>query len=174
MRAWLGGTGGDRNLDPLILPTVLVLLVAALAVSTLHLGRRRNAARALRNLRSSWLSRELLLAAALLATTVMACWPEQAWAGWLTVPLAAAFLYGMARVYMQRTVPTWDGRQTPVAFGSTALLLGGLLLNVVLWSTVSLTYEQARFAGLLVLGLAFLDQLGRRRAYFAHYRRLGV
>jgi anaerobic dimethyl sulfoxide reductase subunit B (iron-sulfur subunit) len=241
LRWWLGW-------DLVVLPVVIGLLAAAICGSLLHLGRKRNAVRALSNLRSSWLSREILTAVVLLGLTAVAWWASvfveaaavRAWAGWITVPVAVFFLLGMARVYMQRTVPLWNHWRTPLAFIATAVLMGGLVANVVLWTTGSLSFEQTRAASLLVLtvcmvgvavpcglrsirrrtgrpgrvtggvagglsaaaglgllallvvrpepvpgatpvvlswlalGLALIDQLARRRDYFARYQRLGV
>jgi anaerobic dimethyl sulfoxide reductase subunit B (iron-sulfur subunit) len=248
LRWWLGRSGGTRDLDPAILLVVTGLLAAAICGSLLHLGRKRNAVRALSNLRSSWLSREILTAIVLVGVTALAWWPTvsveaaalRAWAGWIAVPVAVLFLLGMARVYMQRTVPVWNNWRTPLAFTATAVLMGGLVANVVLWTLGSLSFEQTRTASLAILivsvvgvglpcglrsirrrtsrpgrviggaagglsvaaglallallvfrpdpalgsvpavlswaalGLALIDQLARRRDYFARYERLGV
>jgi anaerobic dimethyl sulfoxide reductase subunit B (iron-sulfur subunit) len=159
LRLWLGGSGETRALDPKILSLIMGLLTTAICLSLLHLGRKRNALRSLLNLQSSWLSREILAATALLIVAAVAWWltvsveaaAAGAWARWTTVPVAAFFLLGMARVYMQRTVPVWNHWRTPLAFTATAVLLGGLVANVVLWSTESLSFEQARMASLLIL-----------------------
>jgi anaerobic dimethyl sulfoxide reductase subunit C (anchor subunit) len=224
------------------------LLATAICGSLLHLGRKRNALRALSNLRSSWLSREILTALVLLGLTALAWWTTllleaatvRAWAGWTTVPVAVLFLLGISRVYMQRTVPVWNHWRTPSAFTATAVLMGGLVTNVVLWTMGSLSLERTRAASLLVLtvcvvaagvawvvsnmqqrarrsgritggvagvfsavaglvllallvlqtatppgpipvvlswvalALALIDQLARRRDFFARYERLGV
>jgi DMSO reductase anchor subunit len=154
------------------------LLATAICGSLLHLGRQRNALRALSNLRSSWLSREILTALVLLGLTASAWWttllPEaaavRAWAGWTTVPVAGLLLLGIARVYMQRTVPVWNHWRTPSAFTATAVLMGGLVTNVVLWTMGSLSFERTRAASLLVLtvcvaaaGVAWVVRDMRRR-----------
>jgi anaerobic dimethyl sulfoxide reductase subunit B (iron-sulfur subunit) len=159
LRWWLGESAGSRDLDLAVLPVVTGLLATAIGVSLLHLGRKRNAVRALSNLRSSWLSREILTALVLLGLTALTWWATlrleaaavQAWAGWATVPVAVLFLLGIARVYMQRTVPVWNHWRTPSAFTATAVLMGGLVANVVLWTTGSLSFERTRAAALLVL-----------------------
>jgi len=134
------------------------LMIVAMFVSTLHLGRPRNAVRSLLNLRTSWLSREILLATVFLVATAVAGWPQapsvvSAWAGWLTVPAAAAFLAGMAQVYMQRTVPVWNHWRTPLTFAATAVYLGGLTANALLWSVEGLGGEQTRLACLVVMAV---------------------
>ena len=58
--------GAGASVESAALPILSFALVAALlglAASFLHLGNPRNAVRALGNLGSSWLSREILLAA---------------------------------------------------------------------------------------------------------------
>jgi len=189
LRWWLGRADGSRSLDPILMPMVLGLMVAAMLISTLHLGQRRNAVRSLLNLRSSWLSREILLAMILLGATAVAWWPNapagaaaaRAWAGWLTVPAAVAFLAGMAGVYMQRTVPAWNHWRTPLAFGATALLLGGLATNVALWTAVDLGFEQTRLASLVVMSVCVVGVGGpwsivriRRRKGHAGQARQGA
>ncbi len=122
--------------------------------------------RALANTRSSWLSREILLVTVLLAATVLAWRPGWAAAQWLFAPAAVVFLGGMAGVYLQRTVPVWNTWRTPLAFFTTALVLGvlgGLAVD-------------APVAGLVwaALVLALVHQLRRRRIHYSRYERLGV
>ncbi len=50
------------------------------------------------------------------------------------LPLALCGLglvYSMARVYRLRSMPAWDTRKTPLAFLISALLLGGLGLDIL-------------------------------------------
>ena len=183
LRWWLGRTGEGRPLDPMLLPLVVGLLVAAILVSTLHLGQPRNAWRSFLNLRSSWLSREILLVVMLTGTTAAAWWPNapadavgfRTLAAWLTVPTALAFLAGMAKVYMQRTVPVWNHWRTPLNFAVTAVLLGGLAVNVVFCSGGDIGVESTRLTmSWFALGLALFHQLMRRREYYSRYERLGI
>lgn len=130
--------GAGASVAPASLPILSFALVAALlglAASFLHLGNPRYAVRALGNLRSSWLSREILLAAlfsaALAAATFLRLEPGPAdLAAGYAHGLAAVFGFGlvvtMARAYRLRTVPAWDQRATPVAFFATAVALGAL------------------------------------------------
>jgi anaerobic dimethyl sulfoxide reductase subunit B (iron-sulfur subunit) len=182
-----GLRGYTPDLDPVVLPVVIGLLAAAMCGSLLHLGRKRNTVRAISNLESSWLSREILAALALLGVTAVAWWSTvsveaaavRAWITWTTVPVALFFLFGMARVYMQRTVPVWNHWRTPLAFLATSVLMGGLVANVVLWTSKTLSLEPASDVIPLVLswvalGLALIDQVARRRDHFARYERLGI
>jgi len=110
----------------------------ALLVSLLHLGARGAAWRALANLRTSWLSREILLGllfaggATLLAVLRSAGATPAGPLGALAAAAAlcgVALVYAMSRVYRVRTVPGWDTPRTTVAFFSSALLLGTLAVG---------------------------------------------
>ncbi len=125
------------------------LMAAAMLASLFHLGRPWRALYALSNLRSSWLSREILCAG--LFTLGGAVFAGLGWfqpgpsllrdvlAG-LVMALGAALVYSMARVYRLRSVPAWDSSLTTLSFFVTALLLGclgvgaGLGLEVALFA----------------------------------------
>lgn len=120
---------------------VSVLMLLALTTSFLHLGAPLGAWRVLANLRSSWLSREVLLALLFAGASVLVA--GLYWFGWGTAPLrhtlygaaailGLALLVSMANAYRLRTVPAWDSWVTPVAFLTTALLLGGSVASVLL------------------------------------------
>ena len=102
-----------------------MLAAVALAVSLLHLGRPLYAWKALRNLRRSWLSREVALfgaygGLAALAVGVPAAAP-------LAAIVGAAGVYASGRLYMVPGRPAWCSSLTLVRFGATALALGGLV-----------------------------------------------
>jgi len=106
----------------------------ALAASLLHLGRPSRALKALRNLRTSWLSREVALFSvfALLSFGYAACWAATVTTGTLALGLAAtavgvAGVYASARLYLVPARPVWNSRRTPAAFFATAAATGPLL-----------------------------------------------
>lgn len=114
---------------------IVPLMILALLVSLLHLGSPLNAWRAAANLRTSWLSREILFI--LLFTILEAIYAGLQWLGvgmgWLRllVGLGAALAGGLAlcsmtRLYMLRTLSSWNTWLTPTAFIISTLLLGGL------------------------------------------------
>ncbi|HEX6382077.1 MAG TPA: DmsC/YnfH family molybdoenzyme membrane anchor subunit, partial [Acidimicrobiia bacterium] len=105
--------------------TAAGLAAVAMAVSLLHLGRPLYGWKALRNLRRSWLSREVALfgvygALAALAVTIPAAAPVAAFVG-------AAGVYASGRLYMVRGRPAWCSPLTLARFGTTAAALGGLM-----------------------------------------------
>ena len=96
-------------------------LVGALA----HLGRPAMAWKAFRGLRTSWLSREVLLlsAYAVLAAASVAA-PALAAA---SAVVGVAGVYASARLYVVPGRPAWDTPLTPVRFFATAAATGPLL-----------------------------------------------
>lgn len=106
------------------------MMAAALAVSALlgamlHLGRPAMAWKALRNLRRSWLSREVLLLSLYAGVAVGAAVLAP-----LAVPAAmvgAAGVFASARLYIVPGRPSWNTPLTVVRFGASALALGPAL-----------------------------------------------
>ncbi len=124
-------------LSPIPLPVLLsigVLLALGGLFSFLHLGRKRNAWRAVAHLRKSWLSREILLAG--LFGTVWLLAVSLAWlriasfVPWLLAALGLGLVYSMARVYQLEAVPAWNTWRTPTAFFLSAAVLGTLGINL--------------------------------------------
>lgn len=107
----------------------------ALATSLLHLGRPARALKALRNLRTSWLSREVALFSAfsVLSFAYAASWTGAGDGlrgpalGLAAVALGVAGVYASARLYLVPARPVWNSRRTPVAFFATAVATGPLL-----------------------------------------------
>ncbi|HZN16517.1 MAG TPA: DmsC/YnfH family molybdoenzyme membrane anchor subunit [Acidimicrobiales bacterium] len=125
---------GGRRADALTGGAVAAAVCGALAmaVSLLHLGRPIQAWRALRNLRSSWLSREVALFGlfAIGAISYAAAWfaglPTLA-LGVVTVGLGAAGVYASGRLYLVPARPVWNSPRTLVAFFATAMATGPLV-----------------------------------------------
>jgi DMSO reductase anchor subunit/ferredoxin len=132
--------------------TAAVLAAVALGVSLLHLGRPLYAWKALRNLRRSWLSREVALfgsygALAAVAAGVPAAAPLAAFVG-------AAGVYASGRLYMVPGRPAWCSPLTLARFGATTLAVGGL-------ATGHRTLGAAGVAAGLVTTAANLARLAR-------------
>jgi anaerobic dimethyl sulfoxide reductase subunit C (anchor subunit) len=127
----------DRLADRALLAIGPTLLLG-MAASLLHLGDPFNGYRAVANLGSSWLSREIvsgsLFAAAAVGFTFVQ-WRKLATArvrmllGATTAAVGLALVYSMGRVYLLRTVPVWNTVATPVMFFVTTFLLGSLAIG---------------------------------------------
>jgi Fe-S-cluster-containing dehydrogenase component/DMSO reductase anchor subunit len=127
--------------------------LAALGASLLHLGRPAHAWKALRNLRRSWLSREVALFGAyggLAAATV----PLPLLAP-MTVAVGAAGVYASGRLYIVPGRPAWNSRLTVVRFAATAMAVGPLLTGHPRWALAGIALQvAATTANLLRLAVA--------------------
>jgi len=131
-----GPDGGAFGWPACMLAALLTL--GGLAASTRHLGHPERAKLALTQWRSSWLSREALLAAGTLALFALyaAAWlilgVRLGWLGLLTALGAAATVYATSMIYAQlRTVPAWHTGLTPALF-LTLAGTGGLIAAAAL------------------------------------------
>ncbi len=110
----------------------------ALVASLGHLGRPSHAWKALRNLRRSWLSREVALfgaytgAAALHAVVSLAVPGLAPWAGFGAGLVGVFGIYASGRLYLVPARPAWDTPLTLVQFFVTATALGPLVAMGVL------------------------------------------
>ena len=135
---WNAGLVGLLHLKFLIL-AALCLVLAGLAAAMVHLGKPGDSLHAVKNFKSSWLSREIfsvnIFAGFLAVLAALAHIRPGALNIWLLLVGSLAggtVLYAMTRVYCLRTVPSWNHAGTPLTFVGSALLLGGLLCTLVL------------------------------------------
>jgi len=123
----------------IILGLVTALMALATLASIFHLHHPFRARRALGNLRTSWLSREILFDLAFLALVASVAaagafgspGPGLRWA--LLAAGGAAggfFLLSMTELYMLPTVPAWRGVSTPLAFLGTTLVAGAVVTEL--------------------------------------------
>jgi DMSO reductase anchor subunit len=135
----------------------LALAAISLGTASLHLGRPIYAWRAIRGLRRSWLSREVLtlsifagVAAAYVASNLLHA-PARPALGMLTGLCGLAGIYCSARIYMVPARPAWCSRYTLAEFFSTALLLGPLFISALDRSAAS-GWEQIWLTRAIVAG----------------------
>jgi DMSO reductase anchor subunit len=101
------------------------LAAVALLGALFHLGRPAAAHKALRNLRRSWLSREVALLSAYAALAMLAVVVPGA-----ALPAAlvgAAGVYASARLYIVPGRPAWNSRRTILRFAATTAAVGPAL-----------------------------------------------
>jgi DMSO reductase anchor subunit len=137
----------------------LVLVVAGLSSSTLHLGNPRNAWRSLSRVRSSWLSREALASLALLA--VAAGWialqlaasaPLRVAAAILTLLLAWVTLYCTAMIYASlKPIRHWHTPRVPLGYFVLGHASGALVVVALARSVGEGSLVLAVIAGLLLV-----------------------
>jgi len=170
----LGGTTGPGQETALIALGLGVLLAAAgLLSSTLHLANPRNAWRAFFRFRSSWLSREGVLAILFfpvvavffvgLMTQGVDSLSVWVWiAGLLTLVLALATVFTTAMIYASlRTIPQWNNALVPLNYLLLGLASGAVLLTAV--SSFSADQQQTTIAQ---LSLTLLAAAGLAKAVY--------
>lgn len=116
-----------------------IIIALALGAAFMHLGKQANAVHSLRNLRSSWLSREILFII-IFSVTVLLYWlNEKFWniqvfnslLSFTGLLAGTGLLASMSAIYMLPAVPSWHTPLTPFSFVITAAA-GGLSLFVLL------------------------------------------
>jgi len=123
--------GSDYYLFMMV--AMLLLLVIGVGSALIHLGKPSRALLAIRNLSTSWLSREMLsglVFGVMAAVYVILLWIDpnlsgiSSIVGMIAGVCGVLLVYCMSRLYMLRTVPVWNTGRTPLAFFITTLLLG--------------------------------------------------
>ena len=142
----------------------VIALVVGLIASTFHLANKRNAWRAFMRVRTSWLSREAVLAVAFFplfgayGICLMGDMPRAAAAlGWLSAGVALGTVFATGMIYAcLRTIRQWHTPLVPANYLLMALALGGLALNAQRELTESggASSVSAVVFGLLILALA--------------------
>ena len=144
VHTWLSFQAGLAFADLLtdrILLAALPLGILGMLASFFHLGSPHNAWRAFTNLRTSWLSREILCASlfaglggvfTLLQWFKLGPFALRLPLAWLAALSGLGLVYCMSRVYMLRSLPPWNSRFTLLSFFMTVLLLGGLAAGLAL------------------------------------------
>lgn len=143
---------------------VVPIMALALLASLFHLGSPLHIIRAIPNVGSSWLSREVVFA--VLFVVFAAVFTFMQWrkaggeglrtvVGWVTAVIAAIFVYAMGMVYMISTQPSWNTFATPVTFIAGSLLLGvlGMAAGLVA-SYAGLKAEETKLGNTVLQGLA--------------------
>ncbi len=147
---WLGIVPGDKGTWVAAVFCLMALALSGIGLlsSLFHLGHPERAVKALSQWRSSWLSREGVVAIATMVvfTLYAAIWvlggTPVALLGWLAAALAAVTVYCTAMIYTQmKTVPRWNSPLTPALFLLFALAGGALLagkVTISLWLLAAL------------------------------------
>ena len=133
-----GTEEADRLSDRALLAIGLVLILGMFA-SLFHLGNPFNAYKAVTNVGTSWLSREILagvLFAGLGGLFAIMQWRKignfalRNGLAWITAVVGLALIYSMSQVYLLPTQPAWNTWATPITFFVTTFLLGSLAIGV--------------------------------------------
>lgn len=137
---YAGQEQADKLSDLAVLAIGPVLAIG-LILSVLHLGNPLNAPRAIVNLGTSWLSREIL--SGVLFAGVGFLFAIMQWrkigsvslrnvVALVAAALGVVLIYSMAMVYYTLpSVPAWNNLATPASFFTTTVLLGALAISAV-------------------------------------------
>lgn len=128
-----------EGLKPVLL-WVGILMAASILISLGHLGSPLGAPRAIMNLKTSWLSREIFFSAGFFILWLVSYYLElrsgagegtKAALGWLAGLCGILALISMANIYVHTILPAWETAYTHIVFYSTALVLGAILYAVL-------------------------------------------
>jgi anaerobic dimethyl sulfoxide reductase subunit C (anchor subunit) len=131
----------SRSAGPNVLPWVLGCMAVALAIALFHLGSPLAAFRAVVNLSTSWLSREIFFAGLFLGV-VWICYQLQKREAkprliqrirWAAVFTGVLCVVSMASVYTNSAVAAWETYYTHISFYSTAVTLGCVFQIAISW-----------------------------------------
>jgi len=143
----------DRLSDRALVAIIVTLGLGMLA-SLFHLGNPLYAPRAVTNLATSWLSREIL--AGVVFAVLGVVFSAMQWfkwgtfasrnvVAWLAAAAGVALVFSMSQVYMLPNQPSWNTLVTPISFFATTFLLGGLALGVAF--VINYAYIQTKNPG---------------------------
>ncbi len=120
----------------LIFPTAFFIAISGLISSSFHLGNPQRALLAFTQWRSSWLSREAILAVLTLFLTfthsVLIIFFELylSWLGFISALGCLLTIFSTAMIYTQmKTVPRWNMKITPVLFLLYGIVGSSIILN---------------------------------------------
>lgn len=171
--------------------TVWLLALPAMAASLFHLGSPRRAVGALRNLRSSWLSREILFVSLFVAfsgaySLVAYRWASIAspydWLGWLALGTGLAAVFCMAKVYDLPGITRWGLIDNLTFFFKSVLMLGVTstawilalasfalsdVRQTILMTSALIMMSLPLVAAMALEPFAWLNADGRRTKFFA-------
>lgn len=129
MFSWLGLGRVPEDARQATTMVAFLLCTAGLSASTFHLGHPERAWRAISQWRSSWLSREGVMAIVTLGLAVLWWFLDYPrWLGALMAVCALVSVYTTSMIYAQmRSVQQWNTPLTPAVFLFMSLAGGGLM-----------------------------------------------
>jgi len=128
------------TLAPLLMIFTTMSLSMGVGMALQHLESPQLVYLAIMNIRTSWLSREIVtanLCAKMAMAFTGATWLKlpsilRVGLAWLSVLAGVSFFYSMSRVYRLRTAPIWDTTFTPISFFLAAGFVGAAVLITML------------------------------------------
>jgi anaerobic dimethyl sulfoxide reductase subunit C (anchor subunit) len=157
----------DKADKAIKVPVLILFSTALFAIlfAHFHLSRPYLSFLALRNLASSWLSREILTNLTyllFLGIFTLSLWRVNGlkWGrqimAWLAVLSGLTTDFCMSRIYLLPSQPAWDSFLTPISFLITTFLLGVVTIPVLL--SMDLIFKQAQGQTDQTIHLQLIDQ----------------
>lgn len=139
-----------------VLALGMTLTVAGLISSTLHLANPKNAWRAFSRMKTSWLSREGVLALALFPLAALFAVAPNTVTLLVLAGVALAVLLCTGMIYgCLKTVPSWHTPLTPAGYVAMGLYSGALAaLPVLAWQGENVSSKTSAVLALLAISLA--------------------
>lgn len=149
-----------------LLGTAFVLIVTGLLSSTLHLGHPERAWRGLTQWRTSWLSREAVLALLTFVPAGVFAWGwimagsiSGPWmiAGLIATLLAVATVYSTGMIYASlKTIPAWHHPMVTPGYIVLALMTGGVLFLPISQLWFLHVHGPARTTAMVLIALGLI------------------
>ena len=124
-------------------PIAFIISVVGLIASSFHLGNPQRALLAFTQWRSSWLSREAVLAVITLLLSfvhvilIVLYQTKLSWLGYSAAVFCLATIFSTAMIYTQmKTVPRWNMKITPILFLLYGIAGSSIVLNQVVFSGI--------------------------------------
>lgn len=145
--------------------SVLIVLICAMLSSFLHLGNSKNAIHSLNNIRSSWLSREiifLVLFAVIVCANLLFHLQEiinlelELWILLTGMIIGLLTIYSMSKLYILKTVPVWNSINTYIQFFSSTFIMGIIFLFLFFSLQSKIRVEQLYNINVLYVSLLIL------------------
>ena len=127
--------------DVVAFPIAFMVSVVGVVASSFHLGNPQRALLAFTQWRSSWLSREAVLAVTTLLTSfvhvilIVFYQIDLSWLGYVASVFCLATIFSTAMIYTQmKTVPRWNMKITPMLFLLYGIAGSSVVLNQIIFS----------------------------------------
>jgi DMSO reductase anchor subunit len=125
--------------DPLLI--ILITIIGGMIGAHFHLSRPYLSFLAVRNFRTSWLSREIVFTVLFFLTTAALWylqwyrkgdWNLKTALGWLAIAFGFITVYCMGRIYLLPTQAAWDTAETLPSYFGSLLILGVMTIAAIL------------------------------------------
>jgi anaerobic dimethyl sulfoxide reductase subunit C (anchor subunit) len=158
--------------DPLLI--ILTTIVLGMLGAHFHLSKPWLSFLAVRNFRSSWLSREIVFTLLFSLTTAVLWylqwyrrggWKLKTALGWLAIALGFITVYCMGRIYILPTQAAWDTPETIPAYFGSVLILGVMAIAAIL--VMDLGFSEVRLNRAMTGSRLLVHEAVRRLAVAA-------